>query len=244
MARSIVYDTPPLVRPILTPLVPLLEHGRYGSGEMLQAWLQYLLVPFGLAEPDPSWLPEDRARLTEAAVAYEAVVRAERPFFDVLGPLYMGIASRWRSQWLGQYFTPWPIAEMLVALNDLPDRWAALQDGTRPAPISVSDPAAGSGVLLLAHAAALTRIAGAEAVATLHVHAVDVDRLCARMTAAQFLVNWAVHEMPLWELEVYHGDSLRLETKACIVHASDRRRFPNTDVPDGPTSTPEQRREA
>ena len=39
------------------------------------------------------------------------------PFMDVLGPLYMELGSRGARAQLGQYFTPWPIAEMMATIS-------------------------------------------------------------------------------------------------------------------------------
>ena len=99
----------------LKPLISALENGyRYRNHEMLGFFLSATMSLWGL----PEWqsVPEDvQPKIAEAIDAYADIVAAQPPFMDVLGPLYMELGSRGARAQLGQYFTPWPIADF--ALN-------------------------------------------------------------------------------------------------------------------------------
>lgn len=101
----------------LKPLISALENGyRYRNHEMLGFFLSATMSLWGL----PEWqsVPEDvQPKIAEAIDAYADIVAAQPPFMDVLGPLYMELGSRGARAQLGQYFTPWPIAEMMATIS-------------------------------------------------------------------------------------------------------------------------------
>lgn len=112
---------------------------------MLGYFLTKILALWGL----PKWqtVPDDaEPAIAKAIETYADIVRAQEPFDDVLGPLYMELASRGRSA-LGQFFTPSHISSMMaeITIGDVPpDDNGSLY--------RVCDPACGSGVTLLAFA--------------------------------------------------------------------------------------------
>ncbi|MBK1717197.1 SAM-dependent DNA methyltransferase [Thiocystis violacea] len=145
----------------------------------------------------------------------------EHPWTDRLGAVYMELSSRGQQRWLGQFFTPPTVAAGMAErqLADLDDRLAA--DGTL---IRVLEPAAGSGVRLLALCQVVLKRHGRAALGRLSLTAVDLDPLCAAMTATQLLSNAVLHG-PLGELRVDHGNSLSgewFETLVAVRFESER----------------------
>lgn len=140
---------------------------------------------------------------------------AEHPWTDLLGAVYMELGSRGQQRWLGQLFTPPPVAACMAEqqLADLDDRLA--NEGTL---IRVLEPAAGSGVMLLALCQVVLKRHGRAALKRLSLTAVDLDPLCAAMTATQLLANAVLHG-PLGELRVDHGNALTGELFETLVAA-------------------------
>lgn len=199
----------------LKPLISALENGyRYRNHEMLGFFLSATMSLWGL----PEWqsVPEDvQPKIAEAIDAYADIVAAQPPFMDVLGPLYMELGSRGARAQLGQYFTPWPIAEMMATIS-----------AGRPMPesnglIRACDPASGSGVMMLAFASEILTSHGPEGLLRLSVTGCDLDPYCARMFAVQAVANCNVHNVQLGESVVYRGNSLGpWEDLDVIIHAT------------------------
>jgi hypothetical protein len=101
----------------------------------------------------------------------------DRCFHDLLGPVYMQLASKWKQSGLGQFFTPWNIA---IAMSEIT---FADQDIDRP--IKVCDPCVGSGVMLLAARAVATKRHGYLAASRVQVYGQDIDRICVLMSRIQ-----------------------------------------------------------
>ena len=101
----------------LKPLLAALDAGyRHAPHQMLGFFLTRVLSLWGL----PAWqpVPEDlEPVIAKAMETYVDVVLSEEPFADVLGPLYMEMASRGGRQQLGQFFTPSGIAEMMASMT-------------------------------------------------------------------------------------------------------------------------------
>jgi len=101
-------------------------------------------------------------------------------FADVLGDLFMEFVSHGRN---GQFFTPQPVCDMMAAITIDKDQG------------SVSDPACGSGRLLMA-AAKINRL--------FKFYGADNDLTCCKMAALNMIIN----TMPG---EIAHMNSLSLE---------------------------------
>ncbi len=152
-----------------------------------------------------------RERISELAGLYaEEVIRAE-PFDDVLGGIYMEISSRFKCKSMGQYFTPEPIARMMAEISFSIDDTKHLT--------SVCDPACGAGVMLLSCAkVALQR---GNPLSKVGFYAVDLDGVCARMSALQLMANAFINRLDLGEVLVYHGNALGdCEAWVPVVHAT------------------------
>ncbi len=84
-----------------------------------------------------------------------------------------------------------------------------------------SDPACGSGVMLLAKANHLLETKGAGELQQWLFHACDIDGICARMVAIQLAANCAIHRVEIGEIIVLQGDTLSASgTKQQILHAT------------------------
>lgn len=105
----------------------------------------------------------------------------EGEFADILGPVYMDLAGRWAKQSLGQYFTPWPICRLMASATLAQDIAERLEDGD----VSVSDPACGSGAMLLAVRSVVAERFGRAASARVKCFGQDIDRVCVQMARIQ-----------------------------------------------------------
>lgn len=122
-----------------------------------------------------------------------ATSEAQRP---VVGDIYEEIGNQ--ADDFGQYFTPWNIsvfkAQMTIASEDA-------ADATADDPLTVADPACGSGRLLVAAARTLH---DHDPSAPIVVSGTDKDRTCARMA----VVNLVIAGVPG---RIRYGDSLTQE---------------------------------
>jgi len=109
---------------------------------------------------------------------------------DVLGPVYMEIASRWKCSGLGQYFTPFDICEMMAQMqlgDDILDQVRqARSEGRR---ISICDPAIGSGAMLLAAKKVILKQAGIKGLRQFTFNGQDLDMTCVRMSKIQLALT-------------------------------------------------------
>lgn len=199
----------------LKPLISALSDGyRHRPHEMFGYFLSATMSLWGL----PEWqdVPEDvQPQIGKAIDAYADIVATQPPFMDVLGPLYMELASRGGRAQLGQYFTPWSIAEMMAKISV-----------GRPMPedhglVRSCDPACGSGVMMLAFASEILSTQGPEGLLRLSVTGCDLDAYCARMFAIQAIASCNIHNVQLGECLVYRGNSLGpWDDLEVIIHAT------------------------
>lgn len=183
--------------------------------EMLRYFLSVIMRLWGLPEWEP--VPDDaKARIVEAVDAYAKIVHDSEPFEDIIGPLYMDMASRSKSRMMGQYFTPWEIARMTAMLNAGGNPLERHPQGI----ISVHDPACGSGVMLMAFANLVFQYGGAAGLLRLSVAGCDLDEYCARIAAVQLIANCNVHGFRLAEVRIVQGDSLLQKNMRLILHGT------------------------
>jgi hypothetical protein len=137
---------------------------------------------------DMQWEPElagyERAReqFYQAYGVLVSHVYPEPTYQDVIGSLYMAISGRDRARF-GQYFTPWNVAKTMaeIALEGVD-----LSAHTPDHPLTVMDPACGSGVMLLAVASALPREFIDQG--RLRLVGVDIDWLCVSMARLNLML--------------------------------------------------------
>jgi type I restriction-modification system DNA methylase subunit len=116
---------------------------------------------------------------------------------DVLGKTYHDLELH--NKWVGQYFTPLEICRMIAKMT-IGDNGPTLPECGY---LTVMEPAAGSGAMVLAFAAEM-KAAGLNYQTQLHVTAVDVDLKCCAMTYIQL----SLLHIPA---VIVHGNSLSLE---------------------------------
>ena len=109
----------------------------------------------------------------------------ELPFRDILGTLFMRLDVN--SVRAGQYFTPWPLAEMMARMTF--DRDSFLETVSERGTVSVNDPAVGSGVMLLAFAKVVHDALGREGTDRLRLNGMDIDVRCVNMSRIQLRMN-------------------------------------------------------
>jgi len=141
---------------------------------------------------------EDRAAFQQLfALLVQALEPEPR---DVLGPIFMNLDLG--DAWRGQFFTPFEVSKMMAELLFNKETEAQLARGE---PISVSEPAAGAGGMVLAVVDAVLK-RGYNPARAIRAHAIDIDRTAALMSYIQFSL-WNVPAM------VVVGNALTLEER-------------------------------
>lgn len=132
--------------------------------------------------------------LFSQALAFLIDEMEAHPFTDILGPYYIEVGSKFSRDLRGEFYSPKPIGDFMAQV--LVDSEAVIEKGR---PITVSDPASGSGGLLLSVA---ERFSKAGAVDLLRVTCQDISKLACDM---------AYINLTLWGIpaRIIHGDTLR-----------------------------------
>ena len=142
----------------------------------------------------------EREELNRFAQMLACVVQAlEDGMHDCLGKLFMALEMA--SHWKGQYFTPWEICGLMACLTTTDARDVIQAKGF----LTVMEPAAGAGAMVIAIADAL-RERGLNYQQCMHETAVDVDETAAHMCYVQL----ALLHVPA---VVVVGNSLSLEER-------------------------------
>lgn len=190
-------------------------------------WLRAMLSAFkqmtgieALAESDDLSRHPTTAKCLEA---YGKALEKNEPFTDILGPVYMELASKWKQASLGQFFTPQNVAVMMASMCgtavEIPGRL------TR-----VIDPACGSGCLLLSYMQVIHRMGRPGELKEFMFVGVDLDPVCADMTAVQVIANCNLHKLEVGELIVVRGNSLMpSEAWQPVVQATAKGRLATVD---------------
>jgi len=143
----------------------------------------------------------DRTELERFAQMLGCVTLAlEDGMHDCLGKLFMALEMS--NHWKGQYFTPWELCGLMARVTLTDTREQIQARGY----ITVSEPAAGAGAMVIAVADAL-REQGFNYQKCMHVTAVDVDPTAAHMCYLQLSL---LHVPAI----VVVGNSLTLEERS------------------------------
>ena len=218
----------------------LAADGHYRPDEWLRFLTMDVLAGFGQRLETP-WDAYRTERLYALAQRYGALV-AENPWQDMLGGAYMEMSSHGHRRWLGQYFTPAPIAACMarMTVHDLD-----LDAVPASRFVTVLEPASGAGAMLLAVCDAVATDFGPDALRRFSLTAIDLDPLCAQMTACQLLANGAFHGA-VGELLVYRGNALSADSDLeAVIHMAAAPRFERPEpIPESVPATAPARIEA
>lgn len=126
--------------------------------------------------------------------AAEVFSHLQRMYFDyvvddILGMAYMDLASHGQKQWMGQFFTPIGVCEMMAAmsLGDVHDQIAkAKTEGRR---ITVCEPCIGSGAMVLGAKRHIMRTAGLGGLDHFRFFGQDTDQMCVSMARVQMTLT-------------------------------------------------------
>ena len=215
MANKLSQNVPSYVKPLADALG---DGYRYSPAEMFRYFLSAVMEVWGFKP----WYPtpiEARERVINAIGCYDQLVATQEPFLDILGGVYAELSSKGGKQLLGQFFTPWNLAVMMANFD------SESVSKTRSQKV-LSDPACGSGVMLLARANQILENHSPEELGRWKFYGCDLDAICARMTAIQLAANCAVHRVEIGEILIVQGNTLaKNEHKQVILHASSPRRL-------------------
>lgn len=173
----------------------------------------------GLVVSDPPPPDEAEPDVRRALVAYERAVLEAEPFRDVLGAVYMEHTSRSKAQGMGQFFTPWELSVLAARMTLADWRPEPKADGSL---WSLSEPACGSGGMLLAAFSYLVEEHGPAALHVWRAVAVDKDPGLARTCAVQVYANLAARCWGIGEMVVLCGDTLRMDGFTTVAHTKIR----------------------
>jgi len=205
------------------------------QGNPLMEYCDFALSTVG-ARADTKQPPNVIAFCQELDAVYCRSVRQSEPFSDILGPLYEEMASRGYRSMLGQFFTPPDVCDAMALFN-LGNLMAAISSGDISSePIRVIDPAVGAGGLLLGAARMVFR-SSPHALERLSLTGIDIDHLCARMAAVQLMSGVNSCGIPLAEIDIRIGDSLRQASIQRFVHAT-KEPESHTDLIAAPAAIP------
>ncbi len=137
----------------------------------------------------------DRDELKRMAEALALLIREmeEAPFTDVLGEFYLSVASHSSKQARGEFFTPQPVSRLMAQMTV--DVEAVRAKGR---PITVNEPACGSGGMILA----LAQLFAPDSVDLLRVTAQDINPVAVDMC----YINTALWGIPC---RIILGDTIR-----------------------------------
>ncbi len=137
-----------------------------------------------------------RDELSDLSLAFANLVQQMEaaPFTDLLGPFYLDIAPHSSKQFRGEFFTPGELSRLVARMTVDVDVVKA-----RGKPITVNEPACGSGGMVLA----LAELFAPDSVDLLRVTAQDINPLAADM---------AYINLTLWGIpaHIILGDTIRM----------------------------------
>lgn len=142
--------------------------------------------------------------IVEATRAYMTVVAEAAPFTDVLCEVHAHLLARGDGDGLGQYFTPWDLADLtaVLARDHFVHHPLKLKPGE---PFAIHEPACGAGGLVLAQLRDLPAGVSSREVA---IEAIDLDPTCCAMTTLQLVANSLLHGKLFQRVRIWCGNTL------------------------------------
>lgn len=150
----------------------------------------------------------------------------EAPFDDVLGPMFMDIASHMHKKTGGIFFTPMHIARMMAKMMFAPS-----ETNNNGQLVHCCDPASGSGVMMLATCQEVFETLGADSLKHYSLTCNDIEPTCSLMSATQLVANCFIHNAPVGEIIVYRGDALGDPADLSVILHATSSHIPANDVP-------------
>ena len=202
-------------------LVTLIEDNWYRSGgsNSFYCVLDSLLHYLSAGQHKITHNAEHQAFHQQCVQAFLSAYDSLPPCCDIVGDVYMALASYKGKSILGQYFTPSPIARMMAAFNGISqqhviDKYQATGELT-----TLSDSSCGSGRLMLAMLEQFYQ-QGIDALPYLKIVMNDLDVVCVKMTLINFAIQEALHGLRVGHVIITRGDILtyQLEPYAEIIH--------------------------
>lgn len=138
------------------------------------------------------------------ALGYLISEMESKPFTDILGPFYLEIGLKFSRDLHGEFYTPKDLGDAMAQM--LVDVDAVIEEGRA---ITVSDPASGSGGLILSLA---SKFAKRKAVDLLRVTCQDTSKTACDMA----YINTTLWGVPA---KIIHGDTLRRTTENVWLNA-------------------------
>jgi type I restriction-modification system DNA methylase subunit len=199
-------------RPLVNEILKIVERAESrGQGYATVFTSSVHLMEAALAAQEDAYMEQvrrlDRDTVTAAAKIYGVLSKMyfENVVEDVLGMAYMEIASRWKCSGLGQFFTPMALCEMMaeMILGNVEEAIAdARATGTRKL---ISDPACGSGAMLLGAKKVIMRRAGVRGLDHFRFTGQDVDPVCVSMCRVQMYLTDFRYMAARYQLVIAEG---------------------------------------
>lgn len=186
---------PTAIKEILKPLEQIASRG-YHMGSVYRDWVS--LVLYSLMRDDDLYLEvmgrysndgnKGEREADKFAESFKLLMKwCARENHDLLGDVYMEIATNYDSKSMGQFFTPIPVCDAMAKMTVGTDN---------DKPVSVADPACGSSRNLISAA----KVVHAES----FFHGIDLDTVCVRMSA----INCCMFNM---NAVILHGNTLSMK---------------------------------
>jgi type I restriction enzyme M protein len=177
-----MMDAPRSVTPMIRILRDMGQY-KYDPADVFRDWVDFgvaCLLVYGdkeLAERLKRKYGKEYPKMNEMMLAWMQIMDHEvtdnpHSWFDALGTLYEYLASQSKRSWLGQFFTPPDLCDLMTHLGSDPAQ--------RPVGKRINDPSSGSGRTLLSFNAYNPGN---------YLYGEDLDPICAKMTA----LNMAIH---------------------------------------------------
>lgn len=195
--NGVLADT---IKAILADLDSM--HYQFRGSQVLRWLLDVILFQIGTTKSPPD-VPIEAIPIVQKCMAtYADAVRQSDPFEDLLGTVYMNLATKYARDGLAQYFSPATMARLTAELIWTPP------DYSRDQLVSALEPCVGSGAKLLAMMRKVLDDDGPSKLLKWSLTGVDLDPVCAKMFAVQMMSNVMFKELPIGEIVAIHGDSL------------------------------------
>lgn len=134
----------------------------------------------------------DRKAVECAAQVYDRLFKSLYYDFcihDILGDVYMQIASISHSKHFGQFFTPMHICEMMAKMQLGNIDHFIHEAKTKQRKITICDPCVGSGAMLLGCKRVILKECRLQGLDSFEFYGMDIDKICVNMCKIQMILT-------------------------------------------------------